>query len=63
MSYTDLIVTRQQTWLAGTPLYPILLDTKAEHCQLHLQGWRTTTGLLLQQPITLSQHLTPAFAK
>ncbi|KAL3158206.1 hypothetical protein ABBQ38_010462 [Trebouxia sp. C0009 RCD-2024] len=51
------------TSTTGTPLYPIVLDAKAEHCHLHLQGWRTTTGLLLQQPIALSQHFTPAFAK
>ncbi|DBA71326.1 hypothetical protein WJX79_000596 [Trebouxia sp. C0005] len=47
----------------GRPLYPIVLDAQAEHCKLHVQGWRTTTGLLLQQPISMSLNFTPALAK
>ncbi|DBA87659.1 TPA: hypothetical protein ACH3X1_004668 [Trebouxia sp. C0004] len=47
----------------GRPLYPIVLDAQAENCTLHVQGWRTTTGLLLQQPISMSLNFTPALAK
>ena len=50
-------------WFAGCPRYPIVVDAQAENCRLHVQGWRTNTGLLLQQPISMSLNFTPAFVK
>eukprot|EP00884_Botryococcus_braunii_P008667 jgi/Botrbrau1/17801/Bobra.0127s0050.1 len=47
----------------GRPMLPVVFKMEASHMGTILEGWRTTTGLLLRQPMRLRLDFTPALVK
>jgi hypothetical protein len=48
---------------AGQPLYPLVVDAMSDHISMRVQGWRTTTGVLLQRPIKAHVDFSPSLAR
>eukprot|EP00884_Botryococcus_braunii_P003319 jgi/Botrbrau1/12989/Bobra.384_1s0014.1 len=52
----------ETTETSGEPLYPLIIDATSDHMTVRAQGWRTTTGVVLERPIRVSLDFSPSLA-
>jgi hypothetical protein len=48
---------------AGQALYPLVVDATSDHMTVRGQGWRTTTGVVLERPIRVTLDFHPSLAR
>lgn len=48
---------------AGVPRFPIAMKIEADNLSARAGGWRTSTGVLLRQPMAATINFTPALAR
>ncbi|KAK9827236.1 hypothetical protein WJX81_000649 [Elliptochloris bilobata] len=47
----------------GAPRFPVAVKVEADNLSARFGGWRTSTGVLLRQPLAATINFTPALAK
>ena len=48
---------------AGVPRFPVAMRIEADNLNARCGGWRTSTGVLLRQPMAATINFTPALAR